>query len=478
MNNEIVFLPVRDLSKIIQKKEMSPVDVTKLFLSRLEEIGPEYNSVVTITQDLALYQAKKAEKEILCGNYKSPLHGIPYGAKDLLSTSGGIPTTWGAVPFRDRTFDYDATVIIKLHEAGAILAAKLAMVEFAGGMGYKQPNASLTGPCRSPWGKENWAGGSSSGSGSAVGCGLIPFAIGSETWGSILTPANNCGVSGLRPTYGRVSKHGAMALSWTLDKLGPLGLTADDCGLVLDAISGSDANDPSSSRMDYSYSLGRLQQRPMLGMLKDTLSETPKDISDNFQASLAILNDFADTEEFTFPEYPYEETIRTIMLGESASAFEEITEKGLAGELTAPEDRYGPYARTIVLAKDYIKALRIRGMITPQIDTIMSKYDAIIGPTRRTPVSSLYEEFRGVGRGNTKDLLGAIGNLLGLPAISVPNGFTKDNLPTGIQFLGRPYEENRIMTIANKYQSLPDWHTIHPESLLEKKDLSGEGGTV
>jgi aspartyl-tRNA(Asn)/glutamyl-tRNA(Gln) amidotransferase subunit A len=478
MNNEIVFLPIRDLGKIIKKKEISPVEVTKLFLSRLEEIGPEYNSVVTVTRDLALSQAQNAEKEILSGNYKGALHGIPYGAKDLLSTSGGIPTTWGAEPFRDRTFDYDATVITKLHEAGAILAAKLAMVELAGGMGYTQPNASLTGPCKNPWGKESWAGGSSSGPGSAVGCGLIPFAIGSETWGSILSPANNCGISGLRPTYGRVSRHGAMALSWTLDKLGPLALTADDCGLVLDVISGSDPNDPSAAEMDYSYSLGSLQRRPRLGILKGALSEVDKEISDNFQASFAILNNFADTEEFTFPEYPYKEVTRTIMLGESASAFEEITKKGLAAELTAPEDRYGPYARTMVLAKDYIKALRIRGAIAPKIDTVMSKYDAIIGPTRQTTASSLDEEFPRVTRDNAKDELGAIGNVLGLPAISIPNGFTEENLPTGIQFLGRPYEENRIMTLANKYQSLTDWHNRHPESLLEKKNLSGESSAL
>jgi len=478
MNNDIVFLPIRNLSQIIEKKELSPVDVTEFFLSRLEEIGPEYNSVVTVTRNLALVQAQNAEKEILSGDYKGPLHGIPYGAKDLLSTTGGIPTTWGAELFRDRAFDYDATVVTKLREAGAILAAKLAMVELAGGMGYTQPNASLTGPCKNPWGKQSWAGGSSSGSGSAVGCGLVPFAIGSETWGSILSPASNCGISGLRPTYGRVSRHGAMALSWTLDKLGPLALTADDCGLVLEVISGSDPNDPTASGMDYSYSLGNLQQKPKLGILKSALSETSKEISDNFQASLAILNNFADTEEFTFPEYPYKEVIRTIMLGESASAFEEITEKGLAAELTAPEDRFGPYARTMVLAKDYIKALRIRGAIAPIIDTIMSKYDAIVGPTRPTTASSLDEEFRGVTSGNVKDELGAIGNVLGLPAISVPNGFTNGNLPTGIQFLGRPYEENRIMTLANKYQTLTDWHTRHPESLLEKNDLGGESSVL
>src|SRR5204863_3379036 len=182
-----------------------------------------------------------------------PLHGIPYGAKDLLATSGGIPTTWGAAPFRERRFNDDATVIRRLEEAGAVLVAKLAMVEVAGGMGYRQPNASFTGPGISPWASDAWSGGSSSGSGSAVGAGLVPFAIGSETWGSILGPAMYCGVTGLRPTYGRVSRHGAMPLCWTLDKLGPLALTAEDCGLVLDAIAGADPADATAAVRHYRY---------------------------------------------------------------------------------------------------------------------------------------------------------------------------------------------------------------------------------
>jgi len=176
---------------------------------------------VTVTRERALSQARKAEKEIEAGLYRGPLHGIPYGAKDLLATKG-IPTTWGAAPFRNQVFDYDAAVIEKLSKAGAILCAKLAMIELAGGMGYKQPFASFTGPPKNPWNPCMWTGGSSSGSGAAVCAGLLPFALGSETWGSILSPANNCGVAGLRPTYGRVSRHGAMALCWTLDKLGPL----------------------------------------------------------------------------------------------------------------------------------------------------------------------------------------------------------------------------------------------------------------
>ena len=466
MTPEVIFLPLRDISKLIRSKEISPTEVACKFLGRLEDIGPQFNSVVTVTRDLALQQASKAEKEILSGHYKGPLHGIPYGAKDLLATSGEIPTTWGAEIFRDRALNFDATVIVKLREAGAVLAAKLAMVELAGGMGYRQPNASLTGPCKSPWDMERWAGGSSSGSGSAVGCGLVPFAIGSETWGSILSPANNCGISGLRPTYGRVSRYGAMTLSWTLDKLGPLALTADDCGIILEAISGNDRHDPSASNQVYKYAGQTSGRRFKLGLIEGILEGVDEEVSNNFQKSLDILSQFADISTVNIPDYPYQEMTRTIMMGESASAFEEFTEKGLASELTAPEDRHGPYARTAVLAKDYLKALRIRGKVAVEIDKVMSKFDSIVAPTKSTPASPITEEFRGAIRGNSKDEMGAIGNSLGLPSISVPNGFTEKNLPTGMQFMGRPYSENIILSIANSYQGITDWHTRHPELLL------------
>ncbi len=198
MADTFVFKSIRELSGLVKSRQVSPVELAETFLERLETIGPTYNAVVTVTRDLAMEQARRAESEIVSGNYRGPLHGIPWGAKDLLATSGGIPTTWGAAPFRGQVFDYDATVVRKLREAGSVLAGKLAMVELAGGMGYRQPNASFTGPGRNPWNRDTWTGGSSSGSGASVAAGLVPFAIGSETWGSILSPANNCGLAGLR----------------------------------------------------------------------------------------------------------------------------------------------------------------------------------------------------------------------------------------------------------------------------------------
>jgi aspartyl-tRNA(Asn)/glutamyl-tRNA(Gln) amidotransferase subunit A len=411
-------------------------------------------------------QAEKAEAEVNEGNYRGPLHGIPYGAKDLLATSGGIPTTWGAAPLRNQVFDFDATVISNLEEAGAVLASKLAMVEIAGGMGYRQPNASFTGPGRNPWDPNTWTGGSSSGSGAAVAAGLVPFAIGSETWGSILSPANNCGVAGLRPTYGRVSRFGAMALSWTLDKLGPLCLTADDCGLVLEAIAGPDPNDQTSADTEYTYDDGDLRSTYKLAMLKGSLDGCDDAIRENCEKTLKVLEGFSTIEEIEFPDLPYEAVTRTILNGEAASAFDEFTENGTARGLTAPECHYGPYARTAVLAKDYLKALRLRGVICRVVDKAMAPFDALVAPSRRSPASPIDQKFRKTVPGTVKDTMGAVGNGAGLPSISVPNGFTPGGLPTGIQLMGRPYEENLIIAVARKYQSKTDWHLRHPEKLL------------
>src|SRR5215831_5663542 len=243
--SDLSFLSIRELAARVQKG-LSPVALAEHFLERLERIGPTYNCVVTVLGDRALEEARKAEAEIHAGRRRGVLHGIPYGVKDLLAARGG-PTTWGCAPYKDQAFDQDADVVRRLKDAGAVLLAKLSMVELAGGMGYNHANASFNGPGLNPWNKAYWSGGSSSGPGASVAAGLVPFAIGSETSGSILTPSAFCGVSGLRPTYGRISRHGAMALSWTLDKIGPICRSAEDCAIVLQAIAGSDANDPGSA---------------------------------------------------------------------------------------------------------------------------------------------------------------------------------------------------------------------------------------
>jgi aspartyl-tRNA(Asn)/glutamyl-tRNA(Gln) amidotransferase subunit A len=461
-----VFLPIRTLGELIRTRQVSPVELATVFLDRLEAHGPTYNAVVTLTRALALEQARVAEREIVAGRYKGVLHGIPYGAKDLLATAGGIPTTWGAAPFRDRRFDYDATVIRKLREAGAVLAAKLAMVELAGGMGYRQPSASFTGPGINPWDTTRWSGGSSSGSASAVCAGLVPFAIGSETWGSILGPANHCGLAGLRPTFGRVSRHGAMVLSWSLDKLGPICLTPDDCGLVLEAIAGPDTADPATTDQPFRYEPGPLRRRFRLGVIGGGADGVEAETRRNFEAALRTLEAVATIEEVRLPALPYEEITRTILFGELASAFEDFIESGRLGGLTAPEDRFTPYSRVGVLAKDYIRALRLRGVVAAEIDRAMRGFDAWLGPSRPVPSTRLDEEFPSAIRGAARDILGAIGNVAGLPAISVPDGFTEHGVPTGIQFMGRAYDENVILAAASAYQRLTDWHLRRPPNVL------------
>lgn len=456
------FRTIRELGADLRAGRLSPVALAETCMDALEHTGRTLNAVVTVTRARALEQARRAERELAAGHDRGPLHGIPYGAKDLLATGGGIPTTWGAAPFRERCFDDDATVIRRLEAAGAVLVAKLAMVEFAGGMGYRQPNASFTGPGVSPWRADAWSGGSSSGSGSAVGAGLVPFAIGSETWGSILGPATYCGVSGLRPTYGRVSRHGAMALCWTLDKLGPLALTADDCGLVLDAIAGPDPRDPTAAARAYRYDAGDVDRHFRFAVVRGTVEAADRPVRAGVERALDALGALGTVEEITLPDRPYESMARVILWTEGASAFERLIEGGVIADLTAPEDRVTPYARDAILAKDYLRALRLRGLVAREIDAVLAGFDAIVGPSRGTAGPRLGAEFRSAIRGGVPDLLGAIGNAAGLPSIGVPCGFTDDGLPVGLQFMGRAWDENTLLAAARAWQARTDWHRRRP----------------
>jgi aspartyl-tRNA(Asn)/glutamyl-tRNA(Gln) amidotransferase subunit A len=457
------FCTIRELGADLRAGRLSPVKLAEECLGRLETAGRTLNAVVTITRERALEQARRAERELASGHDRGPLHGIPYGAKDLLATAGGIPTTWGAAPFRDRCFDEDATVIRRLAEAGAVLVAKLAMVELAGGGGYRQPDASFTGPGVSPWGADAWSGGSSSGSGSAVGAGLVPFAIGSETWGSILGPAHFCGVTGLRPTYGRVSRHGAMPLCWTLDKLGPLALTADDCGLVLDAIAGADPRDPTTTARPYRYAPERDRSRSFrFAVLRGAVEATQPAVRDAVAGAIETLREIGVVEEIVVPERPYEPMARTILWAEAASALERIVESGAIAGLTAPEDRFTSYARDAILAKDYLRALRLRSVVAREIDAVLRNFDALVGPSRGTAGARLGAEFRSPVRGGFPDPLGAIGNAAGLPAVGVPCGFTDEGLPVGLQFMGRAWEENTVLAAARAWQARTAWHRRRP----------------
>jgi aspartyl-tRNA(Asn)/glutamyl-tRNA(Gln) amidotransferase subunit A len=407
---------------------------------------------------------------------RGPLHGVPYGVKDLLATRD-YPTTWGAAPYRDQRFDHDAAVVERLSAAGAVLVAKLSMVELAGGMGYHQANASFTGPGRTPWNPAYWSGGSSSGPGAAVGAALVPFAIGSETWGSIVFPSACCAVSGLRPTYGRVSRHGAMALSWTMDKLGPMCRTADDCGLVLSAIAGPDPRDAmlaDAAPFAYDGARGGARapsppRRLRIGVLHNATLGVQPEVAASFEATLDVLRGFATlVPDVQLPDLPFNAAAATVIDAECASAFEELIESGRVRELTAPEDRWGGYAQTAVLAKDYLKALRLRGPMAAAVDAALAPYDCVVSPTIDTvsyPVDRPFEQAWPripIPDGAKTVPIGGAANLVGLPGVAVPNGFGREGLPTSVLFTGRAFGENAILAAAGEYQRRTEWHRRRP----------------
>jgi aspartyl-tRNA(Asn)/glutamyl-tRNA(Gln) amidotransferase subunit A len=474
IGEDVLFASVRDLGLLLRARKLNAVELAEAYLARLEAIGPRLGAVVTVTRELALAQAHRANQELIAGKDRGPLHGIPYGAKDLLATAG-IPTTWGAEPFRKQVFDRDAVVVERLLDAGAVLVAKLAMVELAGGFGYNNPDASFTGPGRSPWNPDHWSGGSSSGPGAAVGAGLVPFAIGSETSGSILTPSAFSGVSGLRPTYGLVPRTGAMALCWTLDKLGPMARTADDCALVLAAIAGPDPRDPTSSG-EFRYRergalLGGASRRFRIGVVKDATARAEPEVAANFRRSLDVLRTFATVEEdVPFPDFPYGLTVRTIVAAEGASAFRELIESGGARTLRDAADRLGGYAMMMTPAIDYLQALRLRVPIRTALDELLGRYDALLAPARGGTAPPIGYDFDKPPHPDPEPPANAprppalipAGNLAGLPALAVPNGFGRNRLPTSLQILGRAFSEATLVALADRYQQATEWHAKRP----------------
>src|ERR1051325_4470824 len=363
ITDDILFAPIRDLAERLRTGRLSSVALTEAYLDRLQKIGPRLNGVVTLMRDSARKQPRAADEEIRAKRSRGLLHGIPYGAKDLLATAG-VPTTWGAEPLRKQVFNYDATVIRKLRDAGAVLIAKLAMVELAGSFGYNNADASFTGPCKTPWNLDYWSGGSSSGSGACVAAGLCAFAIGSETSGSIITPAAYCGISGLRPPYGRVSRYGAMALSWTLDKLGPMCRSAVDCALVLQAMAGGDALDPGSAGKTFYYmpQFARQMKELRVGYAPVDFNEAADPAARAaLQHALGVLRESGLTlVETKLPDLPYGAVIGTILSAEASEIFEPLIASGKVDDLADQKQIAGLKAGLEIPAKDYLKAMRIR----------------------------------------------------------------------------------------------------------------------
>jgi aspartyl-tRNA(Asn)/glutamyl-tRNA(Gln) amidotransferase subunit A len=461
LGEDVLYLSATELAARLRKKELSPVELTRAYLDRTAALDPKLHAYVTLTAELALQQAKQAESEIAAGKYRGPLHGVPYAAKDLLATRG-VPTTWGATPFAGRVIDADATVIRKLREAGAVLLGKLAMIELAGGLGYVIPGASLTGAALNPWSTDHWTCGSSSGSGAAVAAGLVGFAIGTETWGSIVCPSSFCGISGIRPTFGRVSRHGAMALSWSFDKIGPMARTAADCEMVLGVLAGHDPLDDWSAEEPAPRPLAPESARRLkVAFVRlDFAKVGEREVEEAFLKAVADLKDAGvAAEEVKLPELPFEETAGLMIGAEAGAAFEELFRDGRVRGLA---DRNAPLALAagqVVTGSDYVKASRIRAVCQRAMAEFFAKWDVLLAPSEMMTALPAGESFENVA---WSDLVGGMGNLCGLPGASVPCGFGKGGLPVGLGIVGGAFEEPKVLALAKLYQQATDWHRRRP----------------
>ncbi len=466
LGESVLYESVSELAKRIESKQLSPVELTASYLERSEKLGPKLNAYARLTPEIAMDQARAAEKEIHRGHYRGPLHGIPYAAKDLLAVKG-IPTTWGAKPFADQVLDYNATVIEHLNHAGAILLGKAAMIELAGGMDYISAAASLQGEAKNPWNTNCWTCGSSSGSGAIVAAALAGFAIGTETWGSILCPSAFCGVSGLRPTFGRVSRYGAMALAYSMDKIGPMARSSEDCARIFASIAGHDPRDRDTLGIDkaaftYSPATELIGRTLKLGWLTNAWTKLDPGVERAIEVARKVLQRrFAGMREAALPDGPWEDAASITLKAEVACAFAQLIQSGRVRELSDPLGRIGGYVSETVSGADYTTAQRIRGILQMKMSALFESYDVLVSASQ--PVAATPLELNLATGLSFADPLGGIGNLCGLPALSVPCGFTEKNLPVGIQFVARAGDDVAVIQAGRAFQQATDWHRKHPK---------------
>jgi aspartyl-tRNA(Asn)/glutamyl-tRNA(Gln) amidotransferase subunit A len=443
------YASIGELAKGIKARKFSSVELTEMYLKRLETLGREYNAVAEVTREHALAQARKADETVP----RNALHGIPFGAKDLLATKG-IPTRWGSPGHDDQVFDYDATSIRKLYDRGAVLIGKLAMIELAGGGNYNVPAASATGACLCAWDKDRWAGGSSSGSGAATALGCVAYSLGSETSGSITCPSAFNGLTGFRPTYGRVSRYGAMALCWTLDKIGPMCRSAEDCRVVMEAIAGHDENDPSSLRDR--LNLGRKSGKPVIGLLKeDFVGNKATACEKGYQEVLAIFRKLGyETVEVAYPKMPYDAAVQIIVDCEGASAHEHFIRGDRFQKLADIHQVAGFTSAMETRAVDYLWALRLRTEAL-KANEIWTKCDALFTPVfyHAAPASDQSFDKTWVNMGGD----GGPSNLLGWPSMAFPIAW-EDGAPIGGQIMAPCLREDRCYQIVAAIQRESDWH--------------------
>jgi len=479
LGEEILYLPVRELGARLRKRVISPVELAESYLERSRRLGPKFNAYATLTEERALTQARAAEKEIAAGHYRGPLHGIPYAAKDLVAVKG-YPTTWGAPPFAEQRFEYDATVIERLDRAGAVLIGKAAMIELAGGLGYSNGNASLTGGARNPWNTECWTCGSSSGSGAIVSAGLAPWAIGSDTRGSIICPTTWCGISGMRPSFGRVSRYGAMTIAWSMDKLGPMARTADCCGLALSVMSGHDSKDHDSlppGLAEFSWPPAGPEKPLRIGRLTNAWTRMDSGMQSAIDEGLKVLEKAgAKVADAELPDGPFEDAAELTILMEAASAFQNLVHSGGCARLVDPLGQVNGYISEEMSSGDYLQVQRVRTILQQRIDKLFDQFDVIATAGSNSTAQRLVPPPRGANetpqkRGgdagtrqpdNSQRAPDGISSLCGLPALGIPCGFSSDNLPYGLQFIARATNDAAVVTAASKFQSLTDWHKKHP----------------
>jgi len=465
-DDDLAFMPVSRLAELVRLRRVSPVELARLYLDRSRKYDPKLHCVVTFTEELALEQARRAEAEIAKGRYRGPLHGIPWGAKDLLATKG-IPTTWGAKPYENQVFDYDATVVERLHQAGAVLIAKLSMGELAQGPRWFRETT------RNPWDPSRPSSGSSAGSAAATAAGLVGFAIGTETLGSIISPASTCGATGLRPTFGRVSRYGAMALSWSMDKIGPLCRSAQDCATVLKVIGGPDRQDPTVADVPIDWNPRRPIGRMRIGFVQSEFEaiqeEEAKKVYNEALDALRKLG--ARLAPIDLPDYPYQ-GLRSILSCEAAAAFDELTRSGKLDQLVNQGRGDWPNvfrSYRLVPAVDYIKAQRVRTMLMKDAAKLFEGIDAFVAPANPgipRPVDAPPAEAAPPARTAVPPRGGAyralvMTNLTGHPSVVVPCGL-RQNLPLGLAFVSGLFDEGTALRLAAAYQSATDWHKRRP----------------
>ena len=435
---DLAWYSVAQLGELLRTGQVTSTELTRLALERLQRYDGDLHAVVTLTEELALEQAARADAEIAAGNYRGPLHGIPYGAKDLLAVKS-YPTTWGATPYKEQVVDSDATVIRKLEEAGAVLVAKLTLGALARG------DVWFGGKTRNPWNTEQGSSGSSAGPASTVAAGLVPFAIGSETLGSIISPATRNGVTGLRPTFGRVSRAGAMALSWSMDKLGPMCRSVEDCALVFDAIRGPDGLDQTVVDLPFNYNYDVDLSSLRIGYYQSAF-EADYTNHDRDAAVLDVLRDLgAELIPIELPDFPVSELI-FVLRAESGAAFDELTLSNRDDLLVRQTRNSWPNAfrsARFIPAVEYIQANRARYVLIQKMAVVMDQVDVYVSPS--------------FGGDNLR-----LTNLTGHPCVVLPNGFNDRGSPTSITFMGGLYDEATLLAVARAYQEATDWHQQHP----------------